>query len=113
TGAALGGPVAPAGVLSWTKRLSPSDAQQVGSGTNPTGKLRLAKADNPIDHKTWFRETFFEDENWTTQMRNGRPYEVASVDFDISIGGSSIGTRTLIVDHAPHRVASQNNVPTV
>lgn len=97
----------------WSKEMAPSDAQQVGKGTNPTGKLRLAKAGHAIDHKVWFREEFFDGIEWTSQMRDDLPYEVALVPFNVTIYGSSLGLMTLTIDHAPHRVAGQNNVPTV
>ncbi|MDP2233480.1 MAG: phospholipase D family protein [Actinomycetota bacterium] len=99
--------------LAWSKVLQSSDAQQVGANTNPTGKLRLAKAGHDIDHKTWFREVFFDGAQWTTEMRGNRPYEVATVPFEVTIDGASMGVKNLVVDHAPHRVADQNNVPTV
>jgi hypothetical protein len=98
---------------SWTKVLSSSDAQQVRSGTNPTGKLRLSKAGNDIDHKTWFRDVFFDGIPWKSEVRQGNTYEVAIVRFQVTIDDREIGIFSLSIDHAPHRVADQNNVPTV
>lgn len=104
----------PKGVsLSWSKVLQSSDAQQVSGNTNPTGKLRLSKAGHSIDHKTWFRETFFDGADWTTEMRGDKAYEVASVPFAVTVHGVDLGIKSLMIDHAPHRVADQNNVPTV
>lgn len=99
--------------LVWRKKLSASDAQEVRGNSNPTGKLRLAKADHDIDHKTWFREVFFDGVSWRTEMRGDKPYEVALVPFDVVIDDVEFGIQALVVDHAPHRVAGQHNVPTV
>lgn len=106
-------PVPTESALHWSKVMQSSDAQQVGANSNVTGKLRLAKAGHDIDHKTWFREVFFDGIDWTTEMRGENPYEVASVPFQVTIDGVDLGVKTLKVDHAPHRVAEQNNVPTV
>jgi len=104
----------PKGVsLSWSKVMQSSDAQQVSGNTNPTGKLRLSKAGHDIDHKTWFRETFFDGVEWTTEMRGENAYEVASVPFAVMVDGVDLGIKSLMIDHAPHRVADQNNVPSV
>jgi hypothetical protein len=93
--------------------LSSSDAQQVKSGTNPTGKLRLSKAWHDIDHKTWFRDVFLDGIPWQSEVRQGNTYEVANVRFQVIVDDREIGNFSLAIDHAPHRVADQNNVPTV
>lgn len=97
----------------WCKLLRSSDAQQVRQGTNPTGKLRLAKARFGIDQTTYFREEFFGTEEWIEVDRRGTMYEEAHVRFTIARPGHEATNVTLRVDHAPHRVADQNNVPTV
>ena len=97
----------------WCKQLSKSDAQQVTQATNPTGKLRLSKAGFDIDLQTAFRNDLFGAANWQAVTRNGKTYEVAEVDFEVQVRGNALGTLTLTVDHAAHRVAGQNNVPTV
>ncbi len=99
--------------LRWCKRLLSSDAQQVQTNTNPTGKLRLSQAHHDIDHRTFFRRDFFAGLDWQTQTRNGRQVEEAISDFDVAISGVSLGKLPLQIDHAPHREAGQNNVPTV
>ncbi|QDU67313.1 phospholipase D family protein [Engelhardtia mirabilis] len=99
--------------LRWCKRLKRSDAQQVPAGTNPTGKLRLAQARFPIDQQRYFREEFFGDATWAEVERRGTLYEECSVPFSVSIHGVDLGEQVLRVDHASHRVADQNNVPTV
>lgn len=98
----------------WTKKLASSDAQQTKDGTNPTGKLRLTKSVHEIDHVTWFRNTLFAEETWEAEVRSGgKTYEVAKVPFTVEIGGEDLGTHTLLVDYALHRVSDQANVPTV
>lgn len=100
-------------VSRWAKRLPSSDAQQVQPGTNPTGKLRLAKAGFPIDHGTYFRYTLFGQEDWIRTERNGKPHDEASVPFYVSLDGEQWESYILRIDHAPHREANQHNVPTV
>ncbi|MEM9752665.1 MAG: phospholipase D family protein [Planctomycetota bacterium] len=100
-------------VARWCKLLRSSDAQQVQPGTNPTGKLRLAKARWNIDQTSYFRDEFFGDENWVTVDRQGTAYEEVHVRFIVECPGEDETPITLRIDHAPHRVADQNNVPTV
>ena len=101
------------GFSRWCKQLSKSDAQQVTQATNPTGKLRLSKAGFDIDLQTAFRNELFGSANWQTLTRSGKTYEAADIDFDVNVQGNHFGMLTLTVDHAAHRVAGQNNVPTV
>lgn len=109
-----GVPAVGATVAIWAKKLPSSDAQQVTGSTNPTGKLRLAKARHSIDPKTFFRDDLFSAATWQAEVRSdGKTYEVALVDFEVTIGRRPLGTLTLKVDHALHRVAGQANVPTV
>ena len=93
--------------------MKSSDAQWVREGTNPTGKLRLAQAGHPIDHRRFFRYQLFDNQTWSTVSRGQNNYDVANVQMDVTIRGTSHGNQTLTVDHAPHREAEQNNVPTV
>ncbi len=97
----------------WCKRLRSSDAQQVQPGTNPTGKLRLAKARFDIEQTSYFREEFFGGEEWVEVDRRGTTYEEVHVRFIVERLGQDATTVTLRVDHAPHRIADQDNVPTV
>ncbi len=97
----------------WCKELRRSDAQQVRADTNPTGKLRLAKAKFAIEHQTYFREVFFGGESWAGVERRKTLYEECSVPFHCTVHGVDLGEQVLRIDHAPHRVAKQNNVPTV
>lgn len=107
-------PAAPAAIAQrWAKLLKRSDAQQVPAGTNPTGKLRLGQARFPIDQETWFREVLFGDQEWVASERRGVTYEEVHVPFHVSRHGDPWVPMTLKLDHGAHRVADQNNVPTV
>ncbi|MGA2230067.1 MAG: phospholipase D family protein [Tepidisphaeraceae bacterium] len=97
----------------WCKELKSSDAQQVKPGSNPTGKLRLTQSGFPIDHKKWFREEMFGDAVWRTLEKNGKPYEQATIPFSVRVRGEPFGIINLDIDHAPHRIAGQGNVPTI
>jgi hypothetical protein len=111
---AAGRPVAPgAAVYRWAKVLKRSDAQQTPAGTNPTGKLRLGQARFPIDQASWFRDVLFGDQNWLRSIRRGVPYEEAHVTFHVARHGGPWEQMTLKIDHGTHRVANQNNIPTV
>ena len=100
-------------VLRWCKRLSASDALQTSGGTNPTGKLRLGRAGHDIDQNTWFRDVLFGGQTWIAVARGAKRYEEAHVPFNVQMARARPKTRTLLVDHAPHRAAGQHNVVTV
>lgn len=109
-----GPPVTPSvSAMRWCKQMKSSDAQWVSQGTNPTGKLRLAQAGFPIDHRRYFRYQLFGSQMWSSTSRSGKTYDVAPVPFDVTVRGNHLGTINLVIDHAPHREADQNNVPTV
>ena len=97
----------------WCKQMPSSDAQWVLAGTNPTGKLRLAQAGFSINRNIYFRYELFASAAWGSIVRAGNPHDIADVDFDVTVSGVHIGPLTLRIDHAPHREASQDNVPTV
>lgn len=109
------GPVVVRGPVAarWCKRLKGSDAQQVAPDTNPTGKLRLAKAGFNIDQATYFRDEFFGDAAWIEVSRNGKTYEEVNVPFHVLRPDAASTVIILRVDHAEHREADQNNVCTV
>jgi hypothetical protein len=97
----------------WTKKLKPSDAQQVSS--NITGLLRLSGGRQKVNHVRWFRRTFFgAPVVWrrTVDSRKHRIY-LADVPLNVRIDGVDYGTFVLLVDHGPHREEDQNNVTTL
>jgi hypothetical protein len=97
----------------WVKVLSASDAQHPPStNTQLTANLKLAKAGNDIDPKTYFRHDLFGGLNWTSEVTPRGTKESVGIPFDVVIGGRSLGTHQLQIDHAMFRVASQNNIPT-
>lgn len=105
-------------VASWTKELSPSDAQHPPSrgskSSHVIGNVRLVEAGNPIDWRIWFRRDFFPGVSWR-KARDSRKnrIEVATVTFDVTIDGKSYGRVDLRVDHAPHRESGQSNHATI
>lgn len=99
--------------MRWWKKMASSDAQQTGKKTNPTGKLRLTKAGHDIEHTSFFRDDFFVGVSWAQVIRDKKTIELATVDFRVRVAGVNQGIFSLLVDHAPHRIANQGNVPTV
>jgi HKD family nuclease len=96
----------------WSRNLSKSDAQQTRQNSKPTGNLKLTKAGNEIDHKTFFREILFASQTWSAENTSKGTKEEAIVEFDVTIRGENYGTIALKIDHALYRIANQNNVPT-
>jgi len=98
----------------WTKKLNPSDAQQPPrAGSSPTANLRLSKAGHNIDFRRWFRDDLFGEATWTEEMRSGNTYEFTESPFTVEFLDRNLDKQTLKIDHAPHRMSGQNNVPTV
>lgn len=102
-------------ILSWSKELRSTDAQHPPkASSSPTGNLRLSKAGQPIDHRTWFRYQFFGDLEWARDSDlRGNLLETAAVPISVLVKGVALGVLEMRIDHAPHREAGQNNVPTV
>ncbi|MFP5309594.1 MAG: hypothetical protein ACLGIR_08450 [Actinomycetes bacterium] len=114
-GAQTQGATSPSPVKRWSKQLSASDARQPSNPrTNPTGALRLGTAGHDIDRNTWFRSELFGGAVWqSTRDSRNNPIEQATVDFEVTVMGTSHGTIPMVVDHGLHRIAGQNNVPTI
>lgn len=101
-------------VKRWTKELNPSDAQQPPRArSSTTANLRLSKAGHNIDFRRWFRDDLFGEAMWTEELRSGNTYEFTELPFTVEFLDRNLGKQTLKIDHAPHRMAGQNNVPTV
>jgi hypothetical protein len=99
--------------LLWWKKLTRSDAMRKDSSSHQRNYVILGKASFSIDQKTWFRDRFFVGANWQVQeMRTGRQKEFANVPFEVFVDDTRLGTYTVRIDHAAHRVADQNNAPT-
>lgn len=97
----------------WCKQLSRSDALQTPAGTNITGKLRLGRAQHEIDKNVFFRHQMFGEEEWVQTVRRGQNVDEAHIEFEVYLHGEYFGPQLLLVDHGEHRIADQNNVPTV
>ena len=103
------------GRLLWKKEnLQASDAQVVSAnGTNPTGVLRLSKAENNINSETYFRNSLFGNFEWMQiPRRNNTPIEEIYVRFLLKIGDIDKGEFTLRISHNINRVSNQKNIPT-
>jgi hypothetical protein len=96
--------------LRWAKRLSESDAQIVGTGW-PVPYLRLTRSDNAIDHKTWFRDQLFGNQNWHAGEWNGKPVEETETSFSIAIDGLFLGQIELRITHSVERSQSGHSTP--
>lgn len=97
----------------WYKELGPSDAQHPPKAeSKTTGNLRLSQGRAPINHRRYFREDFFGGLPWSPAEGKPSLQEVV-VGFHTWIDGDDLGIQELRVSHAPHRIAGQNNVPTV
>lgn len=97
----------------WVKKLDHTAAQQAKSAqTKRTGNLRLSREKAPIEHKTYFREDFFENLPWAPTTNKVAEQEVM-VAFRTWIDGNDLGTQELRISHDPGRISGQGNVPTV
>lgn len=95
----------------WTKKLSRSDVMQITPGSNPTDNLKLTQARHPIQHRVYFRESFFAEEDWSLpDPRTGR--ESAKVLFEVVVEGDIWGEFELEISHQASRASGQGNVPT-
>jgi hypothetical protein len=111
-GSSAGGPeVQPE--LRWWKKLTISDAHRKPPPSHQRNYVALTKAQLDIDWRTWFRDELLGALDWSTEpMRSGRTKEVTVARFAVYVDGKHLGDRNLRFDHAPHRIAKQNNAPT-
>lgn len=99
-------PPAVAVVHRWFKDVPASDAQRLPGNSSPSGHLTLTQAGHPIDHATYFRQTFFGTARWRRVSANR---ERATIQVDVRILGRSFGRLALEVDHNPAFGAGQGN----
>ncbi len=114
--AAVVGSASAKGKLVWTrKKLPSSSVQGGGSGTNPTGGLRLVQDDfisggSKIDQTSYFKNLF---SKYTWKQVRTTPYvEAAKVPFEVTIKGVFHGQFDLEVRHKPSGEAGQHNYTT-
>lgn len=114
--AAAAGSASAKGKLVWTrKKLPSSSVQGGGSGTNPTGGLRLVQDDfisggSKIDQTSYFRNLF---SKYTWKQVRTTPYvEAAKVPFEVTVKGVFHGQFDLEVRHKPSGEAGQHNYTT-
>jgi hypothetical protein len=100
-------------LLRWWKRLTRSDAIRKDQASHQRNYIILGKAGHDIDQKTWFRDVFFDRLTWQpVSMRTGNTKERATHGFQVLVNGEQLGTYEMSIDHAPNRIADQNNAPT-
>jgi HKD family nuclease len=108
----------PAGVLVWRKRLTPSDALRVRSGSHHVGGVRLtqARSQNPpgfrIDQTTYFRN-LFDDYDWEQERGRHADQEHTFVPIRIMIRGRDYGVQNFEISHKPSGEAGQLNYTTI
>ena len=76
------------------KNLTASEAIRPNQGA-PMPFIRCTKSGHPINHATWFRDTFFGTAGWRKNMQQP---ETMRVPFNVTIGGVSLGQQYLEVD---------------
>lgn len=112
TGAVEGEPEALDIVKRWFKKMNRSDAQQTPSGTNPTGVLRLSQEDFAIDHKKYFKDIFFGQQEWSPTSRDFN-IEETWVTMQAVVASDYLGNVNIRISYAPKRVSGQGNISTV
>ncbi|MCX6233125.1 MAG: phospholipase D family protein [Bacteroidetes bacterium] len=105
------------GNLVWVRRKLPaSSVQNAGTGTNPTGGLRLVQNEFKvngvrIDQTSYFRNILFGNYLW--QKTSSTPFvESAIIPFEVTIRGKLLGKIDLTVRHKPSGEAGQHNYTT-
>lgn len=94
----------------WFKQIKRADAQQLGGNSSPSNTMTLVDGGHPIDRNTYFRYVFFGGETWSAATtRGGQPREVALIDAEIVVDGTSVGTFELEVRHTPGYASSEGN----
>ncbi|GGJ79674.1 phospholipase D-like domain-containing protein [Deinococcus aquiradiocola] len=110
-------PLSPSTVIRrWVKKLNTTDSQQVNPGSNPTGNLRLSKAQNNITSQTYFRGIFFSSLVWTSAPVTSLVMthkEIASLDAYVYFDGIYYGIFQIEISHSTSRIASQANIASV
>jgi len=105
------------GQLVWIRiHLPSSSVQAVGSGTNPTGGLRLVQdgfvtGGHVIDQTTYFRNNIFGNLSWIV-IGNNPLVEGTRANFFISVKGEDWGLFELDIRHKPSGEAGQHNYTT-
>lgn len=99
----------PAGALSWSKRITATDAQRKATG-NQSGAISLVRAGHSIVAQTWFRDDFFSTLTWASEpTRTARVKEVAMAPMHARILGRDLGVLHFRVSHDPLRASGQGN----
>lgn len=109
-------PSASKGALRWRKsNLQKSDAGRPSLGSAVTANLRLSQAkfvgpSGLINWQRYFRHDVFGHLSWRRGRNNN---EETTATFNITAGGSFLGSFRLGISHNPKREEGQSNVTTV
>ncbi len=95
-------------MLSWSKRLSRTDAQVPTKGY-PVQYLRFTQSGNPQDVWVWFRSTFFGAETWRPATFGKNAVERADVKIDVTVLGKSLGTLDFFLTYDISQFAAEGN----
>ena len=87
----------------WWKELGKGEAQRLDQG-HLTGVIRLTPPTGRTDRPTFFRRVFFAEEKWrSARDANGNRIDVAAVQFEVELGGRSLGRYELRLDYGGYR----------
>jgi hypothetical protein len=74
----------------------------------PVAYMRFTKSGNPQDNQTWFRQTFFAQQNWHGGFFGRHQVEQCVVPIDVTILGQHKGIRDFLVTHDPNRAKNHS-----
>jgi HKD family nuclease len=105
-------------VREWVKPdLPKGDAQRLHLARKRSHdhyRLRLVKAKQAIEARTYFREQFFGLEQWDSKKDSrNNDIEVATVTMDVIVAGTPLGLLPFDLEHAPHREGPKGSCWTV
>lgn len=90
-------------LLTWTKNLSQTDAQQETTG-GLVPYLRLTKSSlTDEDFQTWFRSEFFAGAAWVPSYFGKEAVESATIPFQVSVNGINLGAQIFEITHGENR----------
>lgn len=98
-------------VLTWTKQLSTTDAQQPTTG-GLVPYLRLTSGGRPGDWQQWIRNELFGDLDWQPgEFGRDTDVEIAFVSMSVRVSGVKLPDMTVMLTYGPSRSESGNDTP--
>jgi len=92
--------------MKWSKKMSPSDAQQETKGS--LMPFRFTQENCPGDLNTWFRDKFFNGLEWKDKTRRNTQIEEADIKISVRIQGKDLGQRDMRLTHTESRKKNHN-----